>query len=109
MPSIFVVDATWQSNTMHVTAIGRDEIMTKLRELTVHTDFSMHSYTNPIIDVDGDHATGRWLFWIASRRNSGPPNEVFMSEDIAYTRTPDGWRIQRVDVHFGMMLNETAT
>ncbi len=105
MPVIFTQDARWESKSMRVVAEGRDEIMKALKELTEHTDFSMHSYTNPILDVHEDRATGNWLFWIASRRNGGPPNEVFMSEDIAYLRTPEGWRIQRVDVHFGMMLN----
>lgn len=104
MPSIFTTDARWESKAMKVTAEGLDEIMKALKEGTEHTDFSMHSYTNPVIELEGDRAAGNWLFWIASRRNGGPPNEVFMSEDIAYARTPDGWRIRRVDVHFGMML-----
>lgn len=105
MPSIFTHDARWESKAMKVTAEGLDQIMKALKEQTEHTDFSMHSYTNPVLVLEGDRATGNWLFWIASRRNGGPPNEVFMSEDIVYVRTPDGWRIQRVDVHFGMMLN----
>ena len=104
MPSIFTHDARWESKAMGVTAEGLAEIVQALKEQTEHTDFSMHSYTNPVIQVEGDSATGNWLFWIASRRNGGPPNEVFMSEDIVYVRQPEGWRIQRVDVHFGMML-----
>ncbi len=108
MPGIFTPDARWESKAMKVTAEGLEAIMKALKEQTEHTDFSMHSYTNPIIEIDGDRATGNWLFWIASRRNSGPPNEVFMSEDIVYVRTPEGWRIQRVDVQFGMMLMNPA-
>lgn len=106
MPEIFVQDAKWESKAMKVKAEGLEEIMKALKEQTVNTDFSMHSYTNPIIDVNGDLATGNWLFWIASIRNGGVPNEVFMSEDIIYTRTLIGWRIKQVDVHFGMMLNK---
>ena len=66
----------------------------------------MHSYTNPIIDISGDTATGNWLFWIGSKRNGGPANQVYMSEDIAYVRTGNGWRIKSVQIHFGMMLME---
>lgn len=32
----------------------------------------MHSYTNPIIEVEDDQATGNWPFWIA---NSGCRHE----------------------------------
>lgn len=106
MPEIFAEDAQWESKAMKVKAVGLQEIIKALQEQTVHTDFSMHSYTNPIIDVYGDKATGNWLFWIASIRNGGSPNEVFMSEDIIYVRTDKGWRVKQVDVHFGMMLNK---
>lgn len=105
MSSIFADDARWESKAMKMTAVGLEQIKNTLREATEHTDFSMHSYTNPIIEVDSDQATGNWLFWIASRRNGGPANEVFMSEDITYVRTVQGWRVKTVDVHFGMMLN----
>ncbi|MCE2564817.1 nuclear transport factor 2 family protein [Komagataeibacter sp. FNDCF1] len=108
MSSIFTEDARWESLAMKLTVVGLENIMTSLQEKTEHTDFSMHSYTNPILEVDGDAATGNWLFWIASRRNGGPPNEVFMSEDISYRRTVDGWRIAAVNVHYGMMLNEQS-
>ncbi|MGW2690210.1 nuclear transport factor 2 family protein [Streptomyces sp. NPDC001414] len=53
----------------------------------------MHSFTNPIIDVDGDTASGNWLLWDAAA-NGGRPHEVHQSEDLRYVRTPDGWRVQ---------------
>ena len=106
MPEIFAEDAVWESKAMKVKASGMQEIMQALKEGTEHTDFSMHSYTNPIIRVDGGHASGNWLFWIGSKRNGGPPNQVYMSEDITYTKAENGWRVKTVDVHYGMMLNE---
>ena len=104
MPSIFAEDARWESAAMKMKAEGLEEIMTTLVSATEHTDFSMHSFTNPVIDVEGDKATGNWLLWIGSRRNGGTPNEVFMSEDVTYVRTSEGWRIKMVDIRFGMML-----
>lgn len=105
MPTIFAEDATWESEAMGMRAEGLPQIMSTLQSATEHTGFSMHSFTNPVIEVSGDQATGNWLMWIGSRRGGGPPNEVFMSEDVTYVRTPQGWRVRTVDIHFGMMLN----
>ncbi len=44
-----------------------------------------NTVTNPIIDVDGDKATGKWLLWVGV--NGGEANIVFESEDVKYTRT----------------------
>ena len=84
----FAINKGWNGKQVHVDA----------------TDFSMHSFTNPVIDIEGDKATGNWLLWIGSSRNGGTPNEVFMSEDVTYVRTSEGWRIKMVDIRFGMML-----
>ncbi len=105
MRSIFATDARWESKAMGLAAEGLDDIMVKLAEATARTEFSMHSFTNPIIEIAGDRAEANWLMWIASRRDGGPPNQVFMSEDLTYARTPDGWRIKTAELHFGMALN----
>jgi hypothetical protein len=106
MALIFTVDATWESRAMKLKAVGLEELMRGLRAATERNEFSMHSFTNPIIEVDGDEAKGNWLMWIASKRNGSAPNEVFMSEDLTYVRTERGWRIKTVELHFGMMLTE---
>lgn len=106
MPQIFTADATWESAAMGLRAEGLDQITAALVAATEHTDFSMHSFTNPVLAVDGDAATGHWLMWIGSRRNGGAPNQVYLSEDVTYVRTPDGWRIRTVALHYGMMLHE---
>lgn len=106
MRSIFAEDARWESKAMPLVAIGLDDIMTKLAQATEQTNFSMHSFTNPIIEVEGDAAKGNWLMWIASRRNGGSPNEVFMSEDLTYVRVSEGWRVKTAELHFGMALNK---
>lgn len=74
-----------------------------LREETASGSFAMHSFTNPIINVIGDTATANWLLWVAVA-NGGTPNEVHQSEDLSYVRTPDGWRIQTLNLHFGQIL-----
>lgn len=70
---------------------------------------AMHSYTNPIIEIDHDIAHGRWLMFIASRRHAGPANMIFLEDVISYIRHPDGWRIQTVERRFGMELVDGAS
>jgi hypothetical protein len=102
MPSIFAEDIRWESN-MGPGGAGLDQLMGSLKQDTEVVDFSMHSYTNPIIEVDGEKATGNWLMWIAVRREGGP-RLVFASLDFKYSRTSNGWRIQWASLHIGMAI-----
>lgn len=90
---------------MNLYGTSREQISNGLPVATQGVEFSMHSFTNPLIAVDGDHATGNWLFWVASRHHGMPANEVFMSTDIAYVRTAQQWLIQTYRLHVGMLLN----
>ncbi len=103
LAGVFTPDATWTSAAMGADAHGIDAIVAMLRERTAGGSFAMHSFTNPIIDIDGDTATGNWLLWVAVA-NDGHANEVHQSEELRYTRTADGWRIQALNLHFGQML-----
>ncbi len=105
MPTIFAPDAQWESKDMNLHVTGLEAIMANLPESTQQVDFSMHSFTNPIIDVAGDTATGNWLFWVASKWTGRTTNEVFMSADITYLRTTQGWLIQSYRLHVGTALN----
>ena len=88
---------------MGVDVSGVVNIVKMLREKTAGGDFAMHSFTNPIIEVDGDTATGNWLLWVGIKAGS-VANEVFQREDLNYVRACDGWRIASLDLHFGSML-----
>ncbi|MEV5177001.1 nuclear transport factor 2 family protein [Streptomyces flaveolus] len=103
LPRVFTADATWESAAMGVKVQGVDDIVSMLREKTAGPNFAMHNFTNPIIDVDGDAATANWLLWVAVAID-GTPNEIHYSEDVRYTRTPEGWRIQAINLHFAQML-----
>lgn len=99
MPSIFAKDAKWESKAMNMYGTSLEQIVNGLPESTKNVEFSMHSFTTPVIEVDGDKATGNWLFWVASKHKEGAPNEVFMSTDITYVRTDKGWLIQTYQLH----------
>ncbi|WP_323493384.1 MULTISPECIES: nuclear transport factor 2 family protein [unclassified Undibacterium] len=109
LSDIFAPDAVWQSRMMGVRAAGLEAIVVGVEEGTRATDFAMHSYTNPVIQIDGERAHARWLLFIASRRHAGPPNMVYLEDVIGYVRTESGWRIQSVERRFGMELVEDAS
>ncbi|MGW2964926.1 nuclear transport factor 2 family protein [Streptomyces sp. NPDC001220] len=103
LPDVFTADASWTCAAVGIAVHGIDSIIAMLAEKTAGGSFAMHSFTNPIIEVNGDSATGNWLLWVAIGGNS-TPNEVHQSEDLRYIRTPDGWRIQSLELHFGQLL-----
>jgi hypothetical protein len=101
--SVFASDARWESRDMGLAADGVDAIIASLPRSTSMVEFSMHAFLNPVITLDGDTASGSWLLWIASVIGQDP-RAVYLSADMTYTRTDQGWRIQAVDVHHGLRL-----
>ncbi|RDI49977.1 nuclear transport factor 2 family protein [Nocardia mexicana] len=99
---LFAPDARWHSDGIGTT-VGADAIAAALPAATAHVEFAMHAFLNPTITLDGDTATGSWLFWIASVI-AADPRAVYMSADLTYTRTSHGWRIQTIDIHPGIRL-----
>lgn len=87
--SLFTDDIRWKNAAMNVDSQGREAVVKMLAGATAGLDLAMHSFTNPIIDVDGDTATGNWLIWVAIKANN-QTNEVFQSEDLRYARTAAG-------------------
>lgn len=97
-------DIRWASAAMRVNEAGQAQVIDMLKERTAGVDFAMHSFTNPIIEIAGDTATGNWLLWVAVKTGDSV-NQVFQSEDLTYVRTARGWRIQSIQLHFGALLN----
>ncbi len=90
---VFAVDARWCSKDMGVEANGVDEIARSLVTSTAQIGFSQHVFLNPLITIEGDTASANWLMWIVARRAEGS-RLVYLSEDVTYSRTDAGWRIQ---------------
>jgi len=104
---VFAEDATWESADMQLGDVGIEALLQSVKESTASVEFSMHTFINPVIAVNGDAATGNWLFW-AGVKNRGPANVIFMSVDATYVRTIGGWRIKTADLHVGMALHSPA-
>jgi len=104
MPSIFAKDATWESEALGIKGTGLDKIMNGLPDATKGVKFSMHNFTNPVIQIEENKASGNWLFWVAVRHKGTTPNELYMSADISYVRSEDGWLIHTYQLFYGMSL-----
>jgi 3-phenylpropionate/cinnamic acid dioxygenase small subunit len=60
-----------------------------------------HSMTNMQVDVDGDEATCRCYLWFAATKDRKKPNEYYAfggHYKFNFRRTPDGWRISRMQL-----------
>jgi 2-polyprenyl-6-methoxyphenol hydroxylase-like FAD-dependent oxidoreductase len=102
IPAIFTADARWSSDGLDTT-VGAAAIAAELPTATTAVDFSMHAFLNPVTAVDGDRATGSWLLWIASVLDHRP-GAVYLSADLSYLRTTDGWRIDSVHIYDGIRI-----
>ncbi len=91
--SLFAEDGVWDGGVY-----GRREGRNALRDYYQHNPevpFAFHLLTNPIIEVNGDHATGNWHLLISitqADQSSALIGGVF---DDEYARTAEGWRIKR--------------
>lgn len=73
---------------------GTDEIAAGLARSTADVAFSQHVFLNPLIEVGGNQASAPWPMWIAARGDDSGSRMVYLSEDVTYSRTSQGWRIQ---------------
>jgi hypothetical protein len=65
--------------------------------------WTIHYITNPVITVNGDHATGRWSFYSVSiwtANVAAGPQPLWGRYQEEYTRTPDGWRFNKLVIVF---------
>jgi ketosteroid isomerase-like protein len=94
--ALFTDDAVWDGGMMGY-AKSREGIREFFANASSIVGFAVHGLSNPLIDVDGDVATGRWYlhqpmtvndacFWFCARY-----------ED-EYVRTAQGWKFQHVKV-----------
>jgi hypothetical protein len=103
IPELFTTNARW-SGAQLGTTVGSAAIAAELPTATAMVEFSAHAFLNPVVAVDGDRATGAWLLWIASVHDHHRPAAVYLSADLSYLRTGEGWRIDSVYISDGIRI-----
>lgn len=83
--------------------VGATAIAAGLPEATSSVPFAMHAFLNPVVAISGNEATGKWLMWVAADGDDDP-RAAYLGADLAYTRTPRGWRIQSIVITPGMRI-----
>lgn len=74
--------------------------------------FTLHAYTNPVIEVEGDTATGRWLHWLLlSKEGTAEPVHLMGYTHDRYRRVDGQWLIShmRLEVKFEVPFGQPWT
>jgi hypothetical protein len=100
---LFTADAVWDGGTLG-RFVGRDAIHAFFLQCSKIVPFAIHQVTNPILDVDGDRATGRWYLWeplVFTAGNRG----LWMAAryDDRYRRERGAWLFESVKVDLRML------
>lgn len=96
---LFAADATWEATVMGK-AEGREAIQAYLAAVGTSGRIrnSAHHAINPVIEVQGDRATGHWRLIMLYTENTGA-DQVRHQRIIgwyreSYVRTIEGWKFQ---------------
>lgn len=95
---LFTADAVWDGGPIGCYD-GREAIRTFFRGSSKRVPFALHMVMNPVIDVDGDTATGNWYLWqplVYALPQGEQAWWLSARYDDRYRREADGWKFERV-------------
>jgi ketosteroid isomerase-like protein len=106
--SVFAEDAIWESADFG-RAQGHQEIRDLFQQFRDTFTFSQHNMTNPIIEVDGDRATGIWYIsgpWTHAENN----HAIWMMAryDDDYVKIDGEWKYQHLRAGVRMLAERQA-
>ncbi len=90
---LFVEDGVWDGRPLAPRAEGRAAIAQMMIDYRV-VPFIAHLVTNPVIEVNGDEATGRWHLVLPNSTPDSDPMLSFGTYDEQYVRTGQGWKFR---------------
>lgn len=94
LASLFAEEAVWDGG-LFGRYEGREAIRAFFRGVSSDIVFAMHYMINPIVEVDGDRATGTWyLFQTCTFAEGNTPIWGAARYDEEYVREADGWKFQ---------------
>ena len=92
----FTENAEWKAGQFGELT-GRQALFENFREKPFL--FALHIYMNPLIEVDGDHGTGRWVHWLlATEEATGKPVHMGAYTLDEYRRVDGEWLFSRVEL-----------
>lgn len=74
--------------------------------------FTLHGYMNPVIEVEGDTATGRWLHWLlVSHEETARATHLMGYSNERYRRVSGEWLVShmRLEVLFDVPFGQAWT
>jgi SnoaL-like domain len=90
---MFVEDGVWDGRPSSGYAEGKKAIASLFEAFQV-VPFIVHYVTNPIIDINGDHATGHWHALVTMTM---PGQQALWTLGLyidEYVRTSEGWKFK---------------
>lgn len=94
--NIFVKDGIWDAG-LYRSGVGWEGIRAALKS-PEELPFGLHMVMNPVIDVDGDTATGQWhLLMMMTLPGSKAQWGAAIYND-EFVRTPEGWRFKSIRI-----------
>ncbi len=101
--SVFAEDGIWESGDFGV-AQGHEKIRELFAGFKRLFSFSQHNITNPLIEINGDKATGVWYImgpWTETEGNK----EIWMSARYVddYVKINNEWKYQHLRVAVRMV------
>ena len=98
LAELFTEDAVWDGGPM-----GYAETRQGIREFFQNASkvvaFAVHGVSNPLIEIDGDRATGHWYLHQPMTLRGTDACFWFCAQYFdVYRRTPQGWKFQCVRI-----------
>lgn len=93
---LFIPDGVWDAGPSFAALSGQAAIRAYF-ESKDHP-FGLHTVSNPIVQVDGDRATGQWQLLCPSTIENDQSIWIGGIYDDVFVRTPAGWRFQTIKV-----------
>lgn len=90
--SLFTADGTFTAGSSG-TAESEQELRDIVATIADRWEFVVHLAANPVIDVNGDTATGDWYYLLCFKPPEEPVHLGFGTYTGAFKRTDKGWRI----------------
>jgi hypothetical protein len=98
LAELFTEDAIWDGGFMGH-ASTREGIRAFFANASNLVSFAVHGISNPILEIDGDRATGRWYLHQPMAMKGTELAYWFCAQyEDEYVRTEQGWKFQHVKV-----------